>query len=82
MLDVYYQVKKIGLEAQALLKGTRQGIKPISCRLQNKSIYHTLILTNQNCNGKVMQWIHSSGKDKKQKGDKPFDLSPLRLCLR
>ena len=60
--------KKIGLEAQALLKGTRQGIKPISCRLQNKSIYHTLILTKQNRNGEVMKWKHGSGKDKKQKG--------------
>ena len=82
MLDVYYQVKKIGLEAQALLLGTRQGIKPISCRLQNKSIYHTLILTKQNRNGEVMKWLHGSGKDKKQKGDIPFDISPLRLCLR
>jgi len=35
--------KKIDLEAQALLIGTRQGIKPIRCRLQNKSIYHMLL---------------------------------------
>ena len=68
MLDVYYQVKKIGLEAKALLIGTRKGIKPIRCRLQNKSIYQTLILTKQKRNGEVMQWIHSSGKDRKQKG--------------
>ena len=60
--------KKIDLEAQALLIGTRQGIKPIRCRLQNKSIYHMLLLTKQNRNSEVMKWKHGSGKDKKQKG--------------
>jgi hypothetical protein len=61
-------VKKIGLEAQALLLATRQGIKPVRCRLQNKSIYHTILLTKQNLNSEVKKWVHGSEKDKKQKG--------------
>ena len=60
--------KKIGLEAQALLIATRQGFKLVGCRLQNKSIYHTLLLTKQNRNGEVMKWTHGSENNKKQKG--------------
>ena len=61
-------VKKIDLEAQALLIATRQGFKLVRCRLQNKSIYHTLLLTKQNRNGEVMKWTHGSENNKKQKG--------------
>jgi hypothetical protein len=67
-LEVSYQVKKIGLVGQALLLGTQQSIKTVRCRLQNKSIYHTILLTKQNLNSEVKKWVHGSGKDKKQKG--------------